>query len=143
MPITKEQLVGTWRLVSWVRIEEGRQASGALGPGAEGMITYTADGFMFAMLAAAGRKPFAGESALEGSPEECHHAMSTGLAYCGRYQVEGDTVIHTVELSMFPNWVATRQLRYCRLDGDRVVLRTPPIARRGISGVAELTWRRA
>lgn len=68
--------------------------------------------------------------------------MSTGLSYYGRWWIEGDRIIHAVELSVFPNWVGTEQVRFFRFEDDRVVLRTPPTLRRGSSGFAELTWRR-
>ena len=63
--------------------------------------------------------------------------MATALAYCGRYRVDGDCVVHTVEMSMYPNWVGTEQRRAYRFDGDRIVLRTvQPIVRNGVSSVA-------
>ena len=143
MPATPDQLIGTWRLVSWDRIEDGDKRIPALGPGADGLITYTTDGFMFGMLMAPNRKQFAGTDPFGGTVEECRQAMSTALAYCGRYRVDGDCVVHTVEMSMYPNWVGTEQRRAYRFDGDRVVLRTvQPIVRNGVSSVAELVWRR-
>lgn len=138
-----EAIVGTWRLESWFRIEDDGTKKSRFGPGAAGMVTYTADGFMFAQLQDGGRTPFAGPDPYGGTAEECRAAMSTGLSYSGRWRIEGDAIIHLVELSVFPNWVGTEQVRYFRIDGDRVVLRTPPTLRRGSSGYAELTWRRA
>ena len=143
MTNTTQKLIGTWRLVSWDRIEDGGKRIPALGPGADGLITYTTDGFMFGMLMAPNRKQFAGTDPFGGTAEECGQAMSTALAYCGRYRIDGDCVVHTVEMSMYPNWVGTEQRRAYRFDGDRVVLRTVrPIVRNGVSWVAELVWRR-
>ena len=58
-------------------------------------------------------------------------------------RIEGDAIIHDVELSVFPNWVGSEQIRYVRFEGDRMILKTPPTKRRGSTGYAELTWRRA
>ena len=144
MTITADQLVGTWRLVSWDRITDDGTRTPALGAGAQGLITYTADGYMFGMLTASGRKPLAGSDPFGGSAAECQQAMSTGLGYCGRYRVDGDCVVHSVELSMYPNWVGMDQRRVVRFNGDRVILRTvQPIVRKGSAAVAELIWRRA
>lgn len=142
MTITPEQLIGTWTLVSWTRIE-GDVRSDRFGPGVKGLISYTADGFIFAQLEAADRKPFAGGDPFGGTPDECQAAMSTGLSYCGRWRLDGDTIVHSVALSTFPNWVGTELLRFARVEGDRVVLRTPPLPRKGVIGTAELVWRRA
>ncbi len=143
MMITARQLIGTWRLVSWDRIDDSGRRPGPFGPDATGLITYTADGFMFGTLMAPGRTPFVGADPFGGTAEESRQALSSYLSYCGRYRVEDDSVVHTVEMSAFPNWTGEDQRRFVRFDGDRVVLRTPPIVRNGVSGVAELVWRRA
>lgn len=113
-----------------------------MGPEVTGLLTYTQDGYMFAMLAAPDRAPFAGPDPLGGSPEEAHRAMSTCHSYCGRWRLDGDSVVHTVEMALYPNMVGTEQVRHFRFEGDRVTLRTPPMTRKGASGIAELVWRR-
>lgn len=138
-----KQLIGTWRLDGWHRIEADGKRTEPLGPGATGLITYTADGFMFAALMAPGRKPFAGTDPFGGTAEECHRAMSTGLSYCGRWRLEGDRLVHAVEMSMFPNWVGAEMVRTCHFEGDRAVVRTLPIVNDGVSIVFELALRRA
>ncbi|MSP48495.1 MAG: lipocalin-like domain-containing protein [Alphaproteobacteria bacterium] len=143
MTAVGQQLIGTWRLVSWLRIESDGKRTEPLGPGSTGLITYTADGFMFAALMAPGRKPFAGTDPFGGAAEECHRAMSTGLSYCGRWRLDGDTLVHAVEMSMFPNWVGIEMVRTCRFEGDRAVVRTPPVDNNGVSVVFELVLRRA
>jgi hypothetical protein len=143
MPAPSEQLVGTWRLESWFRIEDDGTRKERFGPGAAGLLTYTADGYMFAALQDGGRKSFAGPDPYGGTAEECQAAMATGHSYCGRWRIERDAIIHKVELSVFPNWVGTEQIRYFEFDGDRMILRTPRTKRRGSTGFAELTWRRA
>jgi hypothetical protein len=40
---------------------------------------------------------------LGGSTQEKAQATETYVSYCGRYEFRGDTVIHHVELSLFPN----------------------------------------
>jgi hypothetical protein len=48
------------------------------------------------------------------------------MAYCGRYEVHGDHVVHHIEQSLFPNWVGTSQKRFIELEGDRLTLTTDP-----------------
>ena len=38
-------------------------------------------------------------------------AYSTCLAYFGRYAVHGDTVVHPIDVSLFPNWSGAEQSR--------------------------------
>ena len=142
MPATPDQLIGSWRLQRWVITDDAGSTTEPMGSNPWGLIIYAADGYMSAMLAMPGRTPFAGNDPLGGSHEEAHRAMSTCHSYCGRWRIEGETVVHTVEMALWPNMVGTRQVRYYRLDGDRVILKTPPMTRKGASGIAELTWTR-
>ena len=59
MTAAGQQLIGTWRLADWARVDADGKRTPAL-PGATGLINYTADGFMFATLMGPNRAPFAG-----------------------------------------------------------------------------------
>jgi hypothetical protein len=134
--------LGTWRLVSWQIPGEGGEARYPLGADAKGLLTYAPDGYMFAALMAPGRPRFLGGDPLGGTAEECRTAMHGYHTYCGRYRFDGDAVIHTVEMSLFPNLIGEDQVRYYRFDSGRLVLSTPPLVRNGLSGVARLIWER-
>jgi len=145
MPAKPEQFVGTWRLLTWIITDGDGKVSEPMGPNPWGLLIYAADGYMTAMLGAqpATRQRFAGSDPLGGSPEETHRAMSTVHSYCGAWKIDGETVVHTVEGALWPNMVGTRQVRHYRFEGGKVVLKTPPMTRKGASGIAELTWTRA
>ncbi len=144
MTATPETFIGTWRLLSWVITDDAGRKTEPMGPAPWGLLTYAADGYMFAMLGAepTTRARFAGSDPLAGTPEEAHRAMSTCHSYCGRWRIDGDSLVHTVEGALWPNMVGTQQVRHYRFDGDRVILKTPPMTRKGASGIAELTWTR-
>lgn len=143
MSALARRLAGTWRLAGWHRIAADGTRTEPLGPGTTGLIAYTADGFMFATLMAPGRPPFAGTDPFGGTAEECRRAMSTGLSYCGRWRVEGDTLVHSVELSMFPNWAGLEMVRTVCFEGDRALVRTPPVDTDSGPVVFELVLGRA
>ena len=143
MAAKPEQFIGPWRLVSWFLNDDAGKRHMPMGPHPIGLLTYAADGYMFATLMTPERQRFAGNDPLDGSAEECRHALSTCHSYCGRYRFEGDAVVHTVELAAFPNMVGSEQRRFYRFEGDLLKLTTPPMTRKGASGVAELTWKRA
>ena len=77
-----------------------------------------------------------------GSAEEKPQAAETYVSYCGRYEFRGDTVIHHVALSSFPNWVGVDQERLVKLNGNRLTLSTRPILLGGIEQTAHLNWER-
>ena len=61
-----------------------------------------------------------------------------------RYAYDGTDVVHTVEMSLYPNWVGTRQLRHVRLsdDGNTLELSTDPLTLDGRRATQRLTWLR-
>jgi hypothetical protein len=135
-------LVGRWRLVAWEITHGPDETMRPLGDDAHGLLIYTADGSMAAQITAADRKPLGSADPLGGSEPERAAAYSTCLAYCGRYEVRGETVVHTVEVSLFPDWAGAQQVRVFELAGDHLTLRTPPIDVGDATVTAELRWVR-
>jgi hypothetical protein len=89
------------------------------------------------------RETFGAGDLLGGTAEEKAKAAEEYVSYCGRYEFEGETVIHHVELSLFPNWVGADQERLVEIDGDRLTLSTRPLLLDGIEQTAYLVWKRA
>lgn len=121
-------IAGTWRLQSWVAQD---QESGAtvdvFGANPSGYMIYTPGGRVTVNLTAEGRKPLSGDR-FSSPVEERALAFSTSIAYSGTYTLKGDAVTHRVEVASFPNWVGTEQVRFARMEGDTLTLKTPPIA---------------
>ena len=120
------ELVGTWRFESWTARNEDGAVSNLLGEQATGLAIITADGWLSAHLT--GKEP------VQVAPNQA----VTYLGYAGPYQVVGDQVATTVEISSIPDWVGTEQVRDVELAGDTVVFRPPPVG--GVQH--ELRWRR-
>ncbi len=136
-------LIGTWRLVSWENrsVVDG-QVSYPLGKDAAGYIMYNQDGYMFVAIMGSNRLKFAAEDLLSGTKEEEAQAEETYVSYCGRYEFHGDTVVHHVELSLFPNWVGVEQERLVEVRGDLMTLSTRPMLFGGMQRSAHLIWER-
>jgi Lipocalin-like domain len=64
-------------------------------------------------------------------------------SYCGTYEFRGETVIHHVELSLFPNWVGVDQERLVEVRANRLTLSTRPTLFAGVQQTARLVWERA
>ncbi len=137
-------LVGTWRLVSWENRSVGDgEVSHPLGKDAVGYIMYGPDGYMSVAIMRPDRARFAAGDLLGGTVEERARAAETYVSYCGRYEFRGDTVVHRVELSLFPDWVGIEQERLVEVEGDRLTLSTRPILLGGGQRTAHLIWERA
>jgi hypothetical protein len=133
------ELLGSWRLVRWRRIDADGTESFPFGENAQGTLLYTDDGYMSAMMTAADRPFIEGGDPLGGDAEARAAAYSTCLAYSGTWERQGDTVIHRLTDSLYPNWAGTVQPRSIEDRDGELVLRTP----QGPGGVVnEIAWAR-
>ncbi len=136
-------LVGTWKLRKWSRHTSGAPVAYPLGPDAVGLLIYGPDGRMAVQMASAHRAVIGGTDPL-GGPEAARAAAYAGcLAYFGTYSIEGTTVTNRIAASLFPDWTGAAQARPFTLEGDRLVLRTPPHESDGRTTVNEMDWVRA
>jgi Lipocalin-like domain len=139
-------LAGSWKLLSWRRIEQDGAKNGSvtypLGEDATGVLIYAPDGSMAVQMTAAHRPVIRSQNALGGDLHERAQAYSTCLAYFGAWEVQGDTVIHHIDSSLYPNWSGTLQSRPFECDGSTLVLRTLPAAGKKGTVVNEMSWRR-
>jgi Lipocalin-like domain len=136
-------LVGTWRLLSWENRTLDGEVNHPLGQDASGYIAYTEDGYVFVAIMRAAREPFVAGDLLTGSTVEQAGAAETYVSYCGRYEFHGDTVLHHVELSLFPNWLGVAQERLVKISRDRLTLSTRSRLLQGRQQTAHLLWERA
>ena len=116
-------LVGAWALESWsLEYEDGRPSEFPLGLAVRGMLLYTPDGRVSATLMGAG-KPAA------------------SFAYAGRYDVLGDAVYHSIEISTDPTLVGVTTTRHIAREGDVLTLSGPDF-RAGTGRRQKIVWRR-
>ena len=143
----RDQLIGAWKLISYV--EEPVDGSAPIypfGKDAQGIIMYTPDGFMSAQLSVRERASFASHDWYKGKPEEFAAAASSYFAYTGPFQVdeEKQTVTHSMFISLFPNWIGQTQPRVVHVDRDFLTITTDkPMESRGKMVNPQLRWKRA
>ena len=97
---------------------------------------------MTAMISCGGRKRLSSSDSLSAPVEEQAEAFKTFIAYAGRYTLDGDKVIHHVEISSIQDWVDTDLVRSVKFEGERIVLATPPSLDGGKIQTFELIWQR-
>jgi hypothetical protein len=119
---SKNALVGTWKLVSateTTKTGEVRDVSGRKNP--TGLLTYTADGRVMVIMTSGGRKPLS----VGATAEEKAELLFTIAAYGGRYTLDGNKVIHHIEVASAPIAENTDQERLItNLTGDSLTFRT-------------------
>jgi hypothetical protein len=134
-------VVGTWAVVSYTRQAPGGPPSKIWGEKPSGYLTYLPDGHMLIVLGAERREPVG-----TGADVQARRAkLLTDLtAYAGSYSVEGDKILHRVEVAWLPEWEGTVQPRWFKLEGDRLTVRTQPLrhADDGKEYVYTLEYRR-
>ncbi len=140
--MSKERLIGAWRLERWTTQYEDGRLIYPMGEDATGFLLYTPDNYMSAFLSRGQRPAFTTGEQLTATAEEKIRGWDSYFSYCGSFSVEGDRVIHRVETCQYPNWVGQVQDRTLRFEGDRLHLLTPAQkTRRGLQTSA-VVWRR-
>jgi hypothetical protein len=143
----RDQLIGAWKLVSYV--EKPVDGSAPFYPFSEtpqGIIMYTPDGFMSAQLCRPDRIPFASGDWFNGTPQEYEAQASSYIAYTGPFNVDEQqqTLTHSMFISLFPNWIGQTQPRVVKIEGDFLYLSTAsPIQSQGTMVNSYLQWKRA
>ena len=116
------RLVGTWRLVSMHGVPEGEAPTEIWGKHPPGYLVITPQR-LIAVLTAQNRKvptpPF--------TPQDLVGSFVTQSAYSGPYRLEGNRLITKVDASSYATWVGTDQVREFKLEGQRLLLSTPPM----------------
>src|SRR5579859_8038512 len=86
-------LAGAWRLTRWHNTIDGR-VSTPLGGEPHGLLIYAADGWMAVQITASHRAAIDTADPLGGDELQRAAAYATSLSYCGRYEVDGEQLIH-------------------------------------------------
>ena len=118
-------VVGVWKLVSYERkILETGKIEKTLGEKPTGYLTYTAGKHFSVFVFGADRKRPVGDVP---TPEEALMLYrSTSASYAGTYSVEGNKVVHHVDVAWTPAWVGTDQVRYFAIEGPNLTIETAP-----------------
>jgi hypothetical protein len=116
--MSTDALIGSWKLVSWQVIVEG-EPQDLFGAKPKGSLILTREGRAMALTTA--EKRIAGQS--DAQRAALHKSM---LAYTGRYRVEGDEFVTTVDASWNEAWNGTEQRRKFRIDANRLIIESAP-----------------
>ena len=137
----KEQLVGTWTLVSSDQVRPDGTKLRQFGSDPKGINVFDANGRFFVMIASADNLQIASIGSKTNSDED--GLIVESIAYYGTYTVNEDVTVISLHLdaSTFPNQVGTDQKRtITSLTANELKYSSPA----AISGVqVHQVWKRA
>ena len=140
----KQQIVGAWRLLSYVLTKDDGETIPLWGERADGMIIYLDNGYMSVHVCDRDRPTFAEDDFLCGRHDEIKKAFEGYTGYFGTYEYypEKNLVLHHVAESLYPNWSGLTHSRFIERNGDTLVIKTPPVRDNNHACVMALQWQR-
>ncbi|MCF5432034.1 hypothetical protein GIV94_11305 [Pseudomonas syringae] len=115
----RKSIQGVWKLVSYiVEVKNSGEQMTPMGKNPTGSTIFTKEGRTWFMLTADGRKPAENEA-------QRGELLDTLIAYAGKYRIEGNKWITSVEVAWNPLWVGTEQSREFRVEGNLLHVLTP------------------
>src|SRR3974377_172591 len=138
----KEQLVGTWILVSNDNIAPNGEKRRLFGNNPKGVSIFDASGWYAQIQVNPDRPKFKGKTRLDGTAEENKAVVRATAAHFGTWSVsEADkTLTGRQELNIFPNADGLVSKRAISLAGDELKVTSPNPSS---GGTAMTVWRRA
>ena len=129
----KEQLLGTWTLVS-------HESVSMYGANPKGIAFFDAGGQFIITVMRSDRAKYAINHPARGTDEENKVTAQGTMTYFGTYSLsEADRTISIhIEAASFPNWSGADQTRTFAITGDELTLTA-----RALGGSADVVWRRA
>jgi len=109
----KDQLVGTWTLVSWDQTNPDGSKFQRFGANPKGYNIFDASGRVFIMFAHPDLPKIASSNPSTPTPDEAKAIVSGAIGYFGTYVVNDadKSVVFRLEASSFPNQLLTDQKR--------------------------------
>jgi hypothetical protein len=140
-----EALIGVWTLRKYSDVAEGIAAHYPFGEDPDGVLIYTPDGFVSALLMARGRPNLTGEGFADGTPDQYTSAGKGFIGYVGRYDLDEAQLVvtHRPNVAFVPNMIGSVQRRLVDLQGDILVLTAEHVPAAGLPTTkSQLEWVR-
>ena len=137
-------LIGAWQLESWtIEYPSTGRRTQPFGARPEGLLIYSAEGRMSAVMQRAGRTPLSRADPHAVGDAEKAAAFAGYLHYAGAWSVASGHVLHDVHLALNPNLLGTRQSRSVSLVDDVLELGADePLETPGLWRRHRIVWRR-
>jgi hypothetical protein len=132
-----EKLSGTWKL-----IEVRGDITATFGKSPHGLFTFSRDGRTLVLITSEKRPKIPDPARM--TDQERVDLFKTMLAYGGTYTFDGKELKIKVDISWNENWSGTEQVRFAKLEGNRLELSTPlyPSTVDGKPTITVLIWEK-
>ena len=133
----KDKLFGTWKIVSAVVEDvQTKEQKPLYGEHPKGYLILLPTGRMMSLLVSEGRKA-------PQTDEERSAAYRSMVAYTGKYTLEGNKWTTRPDVAWNEAWMMD-QIRYFKLDGDRLIVETAPAMNPNYGKVVRVTlvWQK-
>jgi hypothetical protein len=137
----KEQLVGTWKVISWEQKKSDGSKLQQFGPNPTGIAFFDAGGRYIISVMRSDRVRYASNALWQGTVEENKATANETQTYFGTYSVSDrdQSILIHVEGSSFPNWNGTDQKRFVTIAGEQLTLTIRPPS----GEIVDVIWKRA
>ena len=141
----KDQLVGTWTLVSWEQVLKDGTKQQDFGANPKGVASFDANGRFFVMFARPDLPKIASTDRMKVTPQEAQAINLGSIAYFGTYTADepSKTLLFKIEPSTYPNQLGTEAKRVITsLTADELkYTNTTPTG--GVGGPINTAFKRA
>jgi hypothetical protein len=135
-------VIGTWKLQSYVReVLATGQRYNQFGDNPDGYLGYSPDGRMYAIFV---RRDRIVPGDTVPTDEEGVKLLGTMVAYAGRFTLDGEKIVHHIDVSWNQAWTGTDHVRFYKLEGDILTITTAPYRsyHDGKEGRSVLVWKK-
>ena len=140
---TPADLAGAWRLDNWrISFSDDRPDTYPYGEDAKGYLIYEPSGRMAVMVSNNDRPAISDANIRRAPVEEKVAAFDTFFGYCGTWALKDGQMVHSVEMSLNPNFVGTDQVRGIEYTPGALTLIEQSTTRTGAVMRNQLAWRK-
>jgi hypothetical protein len=109
-------LIGVWQLISYqTEFQDGSPKRAMFGEHPTGYIIFTREGRLMTVIEAEGRKTPSTDS-------DRATLLKSLIAYSGKYRIEGDQWITSIDTAWNPAWDGTDQVRSFQIAGNHLTV---------------------
>ena len=134
-----EKLVGDWRLASFFTEDVlTKKRTNVYGENPDGYLGISPAGRFFGLV-------IPQQSKAAQSTEEQAAVYRAMLAYTGKLRLDGERFIVDVDVAWNKDWVGTEQVRFWRVEGNKLFITSAPIPNPNVTGgmmIGTLVWQK-
>lgn len=121
--MNKTIFLGCWQLISFeITFDTIQKIYHPYGIQPTGYLMYLEEGFMSVHIMKKDRPICLSNDYTNLSPSEKMEIADNYGGYCGRYEIQKDKIIHYPEVSSFPHFIFTPQVRYYKMENNQLIL---------------------